>query len=84
VKCKTKEYRRCNLQLKAEIKNVAGQVRTPDRSSIMFSVIAFEEHLFGGGRIDMTLVCNIAQSVVGYSFSVNPLVATPVTQIKSC
>jgi len=27
--------------------------------------IVFNEHLTGGGRINMTVVCNIAQSVVG-------------------
>ena len=52
-------------------------------ASIVFSVIVFNEHLSGGGSINMTMVCTIALSVVGRGLE-NPRVAAPLTQIKGC
>ena len=52
-------------------------------ASIVFSVIVFNEHLSGGGSINITVVCIIAHSVIGHGFSSNPLVVAPVTQIKA-
>ena len=49
---------------------------------IVFAVIVFNEHL-PGGTITMKVVRTIALSVVGHGCSANPLVAAPVTQIKS-
>jgi NhaP-type Na+/H+ or K+/H+ antiporter len=46
--------------------------------------IVFNEHLPGSGTITMTVVCTTALSVVSHGFSANPLVATPVMQIKGC
>jgi NhaP-type Na+/H+ or K+/H+ antiporter len=49
---------------------------------IVFAVIVFNEHLPGGGTITMKVVCTIALSVVSHGFSVNLLVAAPVTLLK--
>jgi hypothetical protein len=46
------------------------------------AVIVFNEHLPGGGSINMTVVRTIALSVVSRGCSASPQVAAPVMLIK--
>jgi NhaP-type Na+/H+ or K+/H+ antiporter len=51
-------------------------------ASIVFAVIVFNEHLPGGGSINMAVVRTIALSVVSRGCSASPQVAAPVMLIK--